>query len=108
MGKEVTYQSTKFDDAQQSFTVKGRLGNYELTIPLLGEYQLSNAATAVAALEVLIEKGNPVPGQSMVRGMREVNWEGRLQVLNRHPLVVADGAHNQDSARKLRGAGTIF
>ena len=104
VGKEVTYQSTKFDDAQQSFTVKGRLGNYELTIPLLGEYQLSNAATAVAALEVLIEKGNPVPGQSMVRGMREVNWEGRLQVLNRHPLVVADGAHNQDSARKLRQA----
>ena len=36
--------------------------------------------------------------------MKEVNWEGRLQVLNRHPLVVADGAHNQDSAHKLRQA----
>ena len=104
VGKDVTYQSTKFDDTQQSFTVHGRLGNYKLTIPLLGEYQLSNAATAVAALEILIEKGNPVPGQSMVQGMKEVNWEGRLQVLNRRPLVVADGAHNQDSAHKLRQA----
>ena len=104
VGKDVTYQSTKFDDAQQSFTVQGRLANYKLTIPLLGEYQLSNAATAVAALEVLIEKGNPVPGQSMEQGMKEVTWEGRLQVLNRRPLVVADGAHNQDSAHKLRQA----
>ena len=34
--------------------------------------------------------------------MKEVEWEGRLQVLNRSPLVVADGAHNQDSAHKLR------
>ena len=36
--------------------------------------------------------------------MKEVTWEGRLQVLNRRPLVVADGAHNQDSAHKLRQA----
>ena len=104
VGKDVTYKSTKFDDTKQSFLVKGRLGNYELTIPLLGEYQLSNAATAVAALEVLIEKGDAVPVRSIVQGMKEVSWEGRLQVLNRHPLVVADGAHNRDSARKLRQA----
>jgi dihydrofolate synthase / folylpolyglutamate synthase len=104
VGKDVTYQSTKFDDSKQSFQVHGRLGSYDLTIPLLGEYQLSNAATAVAALEVLIEKGNAVPMQTIVQGMKEVRWEGRLQVLNRHPLVVADGAHNQDSAHKLRQA----
>ena len=104
VGKDVTYKSTKFDDTKQSFTVNGRLGSYELTIPLLGEYQLSNAAAAVAALEVLIEKGNAVPVRSIVQGMQEVSWEGRLQVLNRHPLVVADGAHNQDSAHKLKQA----
>jgi dihydrofolate synthase/folylpolyglutamate synthase len=104
VGKEVTYQSTKFDDTQQSFIVNGRLGKYELTIPLLGQYQLSNAAAAVAALEVLVEKGAAIPVSSIVRGMKEVDWEGRLQVLNRHPLVVADGAHNQDSAHKLRQA----
>jgi dihydrofolate synthase/folylpolyglutamate synthase len=80
------------------------LGNYKFTIPLLGQYQLANAATAIAALEVLIENGIKIPAKSIVQGMKEVNWEGRLQVLNRHPLVVADGAHNQDSAQKLRQA----
>jgi dihydrofolate synthase/folylpolyglutamate synthase len=55
-------------------------------------------------LEVLIEKGNKISLKSIVQGMKEVNWEGRLQVLNRHPLVVVDGAHNRDSAQKLRQA----
>jgi dihydrofolate synthase/folylpolyglutamate synthase len=102
VGKEVTYESTGFSDKQQSLIVHGRLGTYEFVIPLLGQYQLSNAATAVAALEVLIEKGAKIPLQSIINGMKDVNWEGRLQILCRHPLVIADGAHNQDSAQKLR------
>ncbi len=104
VGRDITYQSLGFDDTQQSLIVNGRLGNYEFTIPLLGQYQLDNAATAVAALEVLIEKGNKIPLQSIIQGMKEVSWEGRLQILNRRPLVVVDGAHNQDSAQKLRQA----
>jgi dihydrofolate synthase/folylpolyglutamate synthase len=102
IGRDITYRSLKFDDTRQSVIVEGRLGKYEFTIPLLAEYQLGNAATAIAALEVLIEKGNNISTESIVQGMKDVEWEGRLQVLNRRPLVVADGAHNQDSAHKLR------
>ena len=104
VGKEVTYQSAGFSDSQQSLVVNGRLHNYRFTIPLLGQYQLSNAATSIAALEVLMEKGNKILSRNIVQGMKEVNWEGRLQVISRHPLVVVDGAHNQDSAQKLRQA----
>ena len=88
VGTDITYQSLKFDDTQQSLIVNGRLGKYKMTIPLLGEYQLGNAATAIGALEVLIEKGDKVPFDSIIHGMKEVKWEGRLQVLNRSPLVV--------------------
>ena len=104
VGQDIAFKSLWFNDMQQSLIVNGRLGNYKLTIPLLGQYQLTNAATVIAALEVLIEKGNKIPLKRIVQGMKEVNWEGRLQVLNRHPLVVVDGAHNQDSAQKLRQA----
>jgi dihydrofolate synthase/folylpolyglutamate synthase len=104
VGTDITWQSLGFDATQQSFRVKGRRGSYKLTIPLLGAYQLENAATAVAALEVLVEKGYRVPPESLVRGLARVNWPGRLQVLNHHPLVVADGAHNPYSAGKLREA----
>jgi dihydrofolate synthase/folylpolyglutamate synthase len=33
-----------------------------------------------------------------------VTWPGRLEVLSCDPLVVVDGAHNADSARKLAAA----
>jgi dihydrofolate synthase/folylpolyglutamate synthase len=102
VGKGITFQRTRFDDLRQSLIVHGRLRDYEFTIPLLGQYQLSNAAAAIGALEVLIENGANIPPQAVLQGMQNVNWEGRLQVLNRHPLVIADGAHNQDSAQKLR------
>jgi dihydrofolate synthase/folylpolyglutamate synthase len=104
VGHDVTWLGLGFDSNRQSLRVKGRLGSYELTIPLLGAHQLENAATAVAALEVLMEKGFPITGENLSKGMAQVNWPGRLQILNRQPLVVADGAHNPYSARKLREA----
>ncbi len=102
IGREVTRQSLGFDSSRQSLRVKGRLGSYELSIPLLGQHQLDNAATAVAALEVLAEKGFHISAGSIADGLARVSWPGRLQVLSRHPLVVVDGAHNPDSARKLK------
>ncbi len=102
VGSDVMGQGISFDMNRQLFQVKGRLGDYELSIPLLGRHQLDNATTAVAALEVLIEKGFNISKDSIIHGLAQVNWAGRLQVLGRHPLLVVDGAHNADAARKLR------
>jgi len=102
IGSDVTWQRLGFDYSQQLLRVKGRLGNYELSIPLLGQHQLENAATAVAALEVLVEKGVHISTDSIANGLSQVSWPGRLQVLNRRPLLVVDGAHNPDSAGKLK------
>ncbi|GAH21737.1 unnamed protein product, partial [marine sediment metagenome] len=102
VGSDVTWQSLGFDSSRQSLRVAGRLASYELSIPLLGQPQLDNAATAVAALEVLAEKGFHISGDSITKGLAQVSWPGRLQVLSRRPLLVVDGAHNPDSARKLK------
>jgi dihydrofolate synthase/folylpolyglutamate synthase len=104
VGRDVAWQALGFDLSRQLFRVAGRLGSYDLCIPLLGQHQLQNAATAVAALEVLAEKGFNISGDSITAGLARVRWPGRLQVLSRHPLLVVDGAHNTDSARKLRQA----
>lgn len=96
VGREITWRKLSADLTGQSFTVKGLRDSYRLTIPLLGDYQVGNAATAVAALEVLgIDK------QSIIRGLAAVRWPGRLEILRTHPWVVVDGAHNRDSAEKL-------
>jgi dihydrofolate synthase/folylpolyglutamate synthase len=101
-GSDVIWQGLGFDFNQQRLRVEGRLGSYELSIPLLGQHQLENAATAVAALEVLAGKGFNISKECIIDGLGRVNWPGRLQIVSHHPLVVVDGAHNIDSARRLK------
>lgn len=98
LGREVTWHKVSADLRGQSLQVKARR-KYDLTIPLLGEHQLENAAAAVAALEVL-----GVPEGAIAQGLATVCWPGRLQVLRQNPLLVVDGAHNAYSARRLREA----
>lgn len=102
VGGDVTWQSVGSNLDGQLFQVRGRLGSYELSIPLLGQHQLDNAAAAVAALEVLAEGGFNISRDSIIKGLQRVEWLGRFQILSSHPLLVVDGAHNPDSARKLK------
>lgn len=100
IGKDITWYRTGGDLSKQSLTVKSKAGDYDLTIPLLSDYQMENAATAVAALEVLTSLGTRISSQDMVQGFRHVEWPGRLQILNHEPMVVVDGAHNGYSMKK--------
>lgn len=74
---------------------------YRLRLPLLGRHQLENAATAVLAVENLREAGVQVDPGTVQAALAEVRWPGRLEVVKRRPLVILDGAHNADSARRL-------
>ena len=100
VGKVVTWQSLSSDLDGQRFRMQGRI-SYELFLPLLGEHQLVNAATAVAALEVLADKGFDIPRESLAKGFEQVSWPGRFQILRRRPLLVVDGGHNIGAARSL-------
>jgi dihydrofolate synthase/folylpolyglutamate synthase len=100
VGKDVTWQGLNFDLDGQRLRVQGRVG-YELFFPLLGEHQLVNAATAVAALEVLADKGFDISRESVSKGFEQVSWPGRFQILRRRPLLVVDGGHNVGAARQL-------
>jgi len=103
-GKDVRWRAADFDSKGQRLTVLGRNGEYRFGIPLLGEHQLENAACAVAALEVLAQRGARISAQDIANGMSRVQWPGRLQVLQERPWLVCDGAHNADSAAKLKAA----
>jgi dihydrofolate synthase/folylpolyglutamate synthase len=76
----------------------------ELELPLLGAHQLANAATAVAVAEALAGAGLAVGPEAVTAGLSGVAWPGRLEVLRRSPLLIADGAHNPESAGRLREA----
>jgi dihydrofolate synthase / folylpolyglutamate synthase len=72
-----------------------------LPLPALrGNYQLSNAAAALAALTALRETV-PVEMGAVRRGLVSVELPARFQVLPGRPEVVLDVAHNPHAARAL-------
>jgi dihydrofolate synthase/folylpolyglutamate synthase len=101
-GRDVTWEDHGLADGRQRLALTGRLGSYRLPLPLLGRYQQENAAVAVAALEVLADRGFNISRQSIIDGLEGVDWPGRFQILGHNPLIIADGAHNPTSARELR------
>ncbi|HET9476029.1 MAG TPA: cyanophycin synthetase, partial [Dehalococcoidia bacterium] len=89
---------------RQDIVIEGPGGRTRARLPLLGAHQVENAATAVACIDAVREHGASVPETAIADGLATVHWPGRLEVLREIPLVIADGAHNRDSARRLREA----
>lgn len=104
VGQDVTWQKGRYNYEGQKFIVKGLRGEYRVEIPLLGEHQMENAANAIAASELLIERGAKVSSKNIVAGLKKVNWPGRLQILRKKPWVIVDGAHNAYSMQRLAEA----
>ena len=83
------------------FDYKGVFWNLtELPLALWGDHQRSNAALALAALEVA-RKEFPVSEAAVREGLATVFWPGRFEVLLHRPIVILDGAHNGESAKAL-------
>ncbi len=101
VGRDVTWEEGRTGTDGQRFKVRGRNGEYDLYMPLLGAHQLENAALAVAALEALGSQGIDVSAKAMEVGFENVSWPCRMEVLSRSPLLVADGAHNVYSIESL-------
>jgi dihydrofolate synthase / folylpolyglutamate synthase len=77
---------------------------HSLPIPALrGPYQLKNASCALAALDALNTR-LPVSQGHAKRGLLEVEWPGRMQILPGQPTIVLDVAHNPHAARALNDA----
>ena len=76
-------------------------GGLELTVPLIGAHQVKNACTALATLSALKDRGFPVSDEDIVQGIAQTSFPARLEVISREPLIVLDGAHNQDGAEVL-------
>src|SRR5208337_3453575 len=73
----------------------------DLEIGLAGPFQHENAAIAVATLEALRAQGWRIDEDAIRRGMREIYWPGRFDVVSKRPLVVLDCAHNEMSIAAL-------
>lgn len=72
-----------------------------LAIAMPGQVQIENAVAAVEILTVLGKLGFPVKEEALRQGLLETRWRARFEVIAKKPLFLADGAHNEDAARRL-------
>ncbi|MCX6008423.1 MAG: hypothetical protein NTZ34_14375, partial [Chloroflexi bacterium] len=100
-GRDISWESRGSKPSRQAFSIQSKLRNYQLSLPLLGDFQMENAALAIAAIETLEKNGTEINCTHIVRGLSTVKWPARLQILNRAPLLIIDGAHNPYSISKV-------
>lgn len=83
------------DIPYQRVSVNFNNNKYTLDLALLGKHQIINLSLAIKALEEL-EKLNyiKVNINKLYKGVKNVKWKGRLEVLKKDPFIVIDGAHN--------------
>ena len=86
-----------------SFSYKGK--NY--VTGMAGLYQIKNAALAIEVAEYLLpkmmeKKSSQAAVEGIIKkGVEAARWAGRFEVIQKEPLVIMDGAHNEDAAKQL-------
>jgi dihydrofolate synthase / folylpolyglutamate synthase len=111
-GARLRRLGVEFDLRLRSSTADGTLFDYidneqprnsivGLETTLLGRHQAGNAALAVAALQLFAEQHGS-PNEAAIRaGLREARIPGRMELMQRRPDVLLDGAHNPEKAAAL-------
>ncbi|MBT5470599.1 MAG: bifunctional folylpolyglutamate synthase/dihydrofolate synthase [Nitrospina sp.] len=84
--------SQTFDFISKEAQLKG------LRLPLMGQFQAQNAGLALAACLKFLGTWDE---RKIRKGLENVQWEGRLEIVANHPTVVLDCAHNVASVRNM-------
>ena len=81
-------------------SLRGQMFSYkdldDIYIRLLGKHQIENAMTAIEAARML-----GISEDNIFKGLEKARWTGRFEVLSEEPLIIVDGAHNADAAKRL-------
>lgn len=94
-----------FDDKYQYF-------DYEtynkLEIILKGKKQIQNAAVCIKCIDIIKENGYEVSETSIREGLKTVVHKARMETLNKNPLIIFDGAHNEPAIENLHSMVEMY
>lgn len=96
----------------KSYGISGQVINFkydgydiqDMKLPLIGDHQLINAAVALTAIAELNKMGYAIGAEAVRKGIGTVEWPCRLSIVSSEPLILIDGAHNEDGINSLQGA----
>ena len=90
------FGETVFDVSTDFFRYKS------LSLGLMGNFQLKNAANALCACHALEDLGVRLTEENIREGLRNARWEGRMEIISASPKILLEGAHNIDGIRELK------
>ncbi len=91
----------KSDVFSNTFIYKGE--KYEVNLG--GKHQILNAVTAIETLKNIEFE---VSDTAIFEGLRKTTFPARLELANKNPLLIIDGAHNPDGANVLKDAMSAY
>lgn len=103
LGSEIGISDHQSADRGERFTVSTIFREYkDLEISMLGSHQTKNAALAAAAAGILNQYYSfMIEEKDLRKGLSEAYWPGRLELLSDDPVVLMDGAHNEEGIMAL-------
>jgi dihydrofolate synthase/folylpolyglutamate synthase len=101
--RRCTDRGTMFDYQTLRPSLPRRSG---LETGLLGRHQAFNAALSIAALDAAAGALGPLPDDALREGLRAAHIPGRMELIQRRPDVLLDGAHNPQKAAALAASLT--
>jgi dihydrofolate synthase/folylpolyglutamate synthase len=97
------YKRISSNSDGQIFYLKTTKTEYNLLkIPLHGIHQILNAVTAVATVETLVKNDIIVPSDSIIKGVQNVYWPARLEVIHHKPMIVIDCAKDAEATQVIK------
>ena len=80
-----------------------------ISISMIGEYQIYNASLALTTLLILRNNGLiEITEKQLREGLIDARLPGRLEILKRDPTLLIDGAHNVQGITQLKKAISLF
>lgn len=87
-----------FDESYQYFTYKG----LEYKINLKGIKQIENTAVVLDTIEILNNNGFNITYDTILNSISNITHPGRFETILNNPLVIFDGAHNENAITNLK------
>lgn len=83
------------------------LDSIDIENPLQGVFQQINLTTALLTFDIIggkiqeINSNKPIKKEVFISGIKKAKWPGRYETIATNPIIIRDGAHNEDAVKSL-------
>ncbi|MFB6467967.1 bifunctional folylpolyglutamate synthase/dihydrofolate synthase [Cytobacillus sp. Hz8] len=103
LGSEFSIENHISTECGERFSFKSLFHELDkLEIQMMGKHQTENAALAVMAAILLNNYYSIfIEDEHILSGLKRAYWPGRFEIITSKPLVMMDGAHNEEGIQSL-------